>query len=383
MMGVATDKVLFVDDEPQLLDGIARSLRNHFDIRTATSAAEGLQTLKALGPFAVVVSDMRMPEMNGAQFLAKVRELAPDTVRIILSGQSDMQQTIAAVNEGNIFRFLSKPCETQSLLAAVGMGVEQHKLVTAERVLLEHTLTGAVNVLIEILSVVTPSAYSRARRLQGYVIGLAAALKLSEDWQWPLAALLSQIGCIALPKEMTSKVEANQQLTEEERRLFESHPQMASKMLESIPRLETVAAIIASQNAPLVDAEVFSDLRELPSRSAGHVLIRAAVDFDRQVMMGRSAKAASDALKAAKARLPSSLLEALCFLPLAGAERVMRSVRLIDLAPGMVLDEPLMTRRGFCLVPAGEEVTAALLARLRGIDSTIEVQEPFRVRVAT
>src|SRR5580693_8048611 len=162
--------VLFVDDEPHLLDGIARSLRAHFDIRTASSAAMGLQIVKGSGPFSVVVSDMRMPEMNGAQFLSKVREAAPDTVRIILSGQSDMQQTIAAVNEGNLFRFLSKPCDTQSLLAAIGMAVEQHELITAEKVLLEQTLTGAVNVLIEILSIVTPSAYSRARRLERYVV---------------------------------------------------------------------------------------------------------------------------------------------------------------------------------------------------------------------
>src|SRR5579864_3783237 len=137
--------VLFVDDEPHLLDGIARALRNEFDVRTATSAAEGLRVLKCSGPFAVVVSDMRMPEMNGAQFLGRVRELAPDTVRIILSGQSDMQQTIAAVNEGHIFRFLSKPCDTQSLLTVVRMGVEQHRLIVAEKVLLEQTLTGAVN----------------------------------------------------------------------------------------------------------------------------------------------------------------------------------------------------------------------------------------------
>jgi FixJ family two-component response regulator len=373
--------VLFVDDEPQLLDGIARSLRNHFAIRTASSAAEGLKVLQSVGPFAVVVSDMRMPEMNGAQFLGRVREMAPDTVRIILSGQSDTQQTIAAVNEGNIFRFLSKPCDTQSLLSAVRMGVEQHKLIMAEKVLLEQTLTGAVNILIEILSVVTPSAYGRARRLQRYVVALAAALSLGDNWQWRLAALLSQIGCIALPKEITAKVEADQQLTEEEHRLFESHPQMAAKMLEAIPRLETVAALVAGQNQSLTDAEVYGDLRQLSPRPAGLVLIRAAVEFDRQIMLGRSAKSAADALHQANVRLPPDLYDALCKLPAERCEHVMRSIRLIDLAPGMLLDEPLITRKGFCLVPAGQEITSALLARLRGIDSNIQVREPFRVQV--
>jgi CheY-like chemotaxis protein len=377
-----TASILFVDDEPHLLEGITRSLHNHFDIRTATSGAEGLQVLKGYGPFAVVVSDMRMPQMNGAQFLGKVRELAPDTVRIILSGQADLQQTIAAVNEGNIFRFLSKPCDTKSLLAALGMAVHQYALINAEKVLLEHTLIGAVNVLIDILGFVLPSAYSRARRLQRYVVALAGALQMGNNWQWPLAASLSQIGFISLPRDTAAQFEAGQELPDEERRLLESHPQMAAKMLDSIPRLETVAAIVASQNSPLTEAQVFGEPKQLDAKSAGCLLLHAAVAFDRQVTSGGTALAAVAALRKAKVRLPPAILDALRDLPIATCERVLRSIRLRDLAPGMQLDEPLMSRRGACLAPAGHEVTVAMLARLRGIDSTIEVQEPFRVRVS-
>jgi response regulator RpfG family c-di-GMP phosphodiesterase len=81
----------------------------------------------------LVVSDMRMPSMNGAQFLAKVREQKPDTVRMILSGQADLQATIAAVNEGHIYRFLSKPSAPEQLLAAIEDGFKQHRLLTAEK----------------------------------------------------------------------------------------------------------------------------------------------------------------------------------------------------------------------------------------------------------
>jgi YesN/AraC family two-component response regulator len=378
-----TETVLFVDDEALLLEGIARSLRNRFNVRIATSGAEGLRLLKEAGPFAVVVSDMRMPEMNGAQFLGKVREIAPDTVRIILSGQADLQQTISAVNEGNIFRFLSKPCETQSLITAIGMAVEQYRLIKAEKVLLEQTLTGAVKVLIEILGSVAPSAYSRARRLQRYNVDLAARLQLTENWQWPLAALLSQIGCISLPKEIVAKSEAGQEMTQEERHLFESHPLMAAKMLESIPRLEAVAAIVASQNAPLSNADIFKDIKALDIKAAGSILLHAAAEFDRHTVAGLTAADASEAMRKAKMNFPASVLEALRQLRAEGHERSLRSVRLIDLAAGMRLEEPLMTRKGICLVPAGQEVTLALLARLRGIDCNVQVQEPFRVQVPT
>jgi DNA-binding NtrC family response regulator len=75
-----SNRVLFVDDEQNVLDGIRRQLRNRLEVETANGAAAGLELIAAKGPFAVVVSDMRMPEMNGARFLAKVNEIAPDTV---------------------------------------------------------------------------------------------------------------------------------------------------------------------------------------------------------------------------------------------------------------------------------------------------------------
>jgi CheY-like chemotaxis protein len=375
------EPVLFVDDEPHLLEGIARALHSRFRVRTATSGAEGLHIVETAGPFAVVVSDMRMPEMDGVQFLSKVRDLCPDTVRIILSGQSDLLQAIAAVNEGNIFRFLSKPCSTQVLRAAVGTGVEQYQLIVSERELLEKTLTGAVNMLIEILGQVAPAAHGRARRLQRYVTALASALKLRDRWQWPLAALVSQIGCVSLPKDTLSKVEAGQELTDEEQRLYESHPQIAAHMLESIPRLEDVAAIVAAQNSPLTAEEISGGQKHWDVRSAGRILLRAAVEFDRQILHGNDAIASAVAIRRVGSGLPDTVIDALRLLPIAAREFSMRTIRVPDLAPGMILDEPLLTLKGVCLVPAGHEVTSTLLLRLRGINEAVRLKEPFRVRV--
>jgi CheY-like chemotaxis protein len=377
------DPVLFVDDEPHLLDGIARSLRQHYSIHTATSGEAGLTLLQTAGPFAVVVSDMRMPQMNGVQFLSKVASIAPDTVRVMLSGQADLKQTIAAVNEGHIYRFLSKPCSTQDLLAAMENAVQQHRLITSERVLLEQTLTGAVNMLLEILGVVTPSAHGRARRLQRYVNALTTALGLKANWQWPLAALLSQVGCITIAKDVLSKIEANQSLSDEEQALFDSHPRMAGKMLEAIPRLENVAAIVADQNTRLNDADAYGDLKELDVRATGRVLLRSAIEFDRQVVKHHTASEAAESVRGSSARIPQAIIELMRSLPIAGGECVVRAVRRVDLSPGMVLDEALVTRKGVCLVPAGHEVTSILLQRLCGIDGGIEVREPIRVQVPT
>src|SRR5690349_1193845 len=134
------DRVLFVDDEPNVLDGIRRQLRNRVDLETATSAAAGLELIRSRGPFAVVVSDMRMPEMDGARFLARVNEIAPESVRMVLTGQADLDSTIKAVNEGRIFRFLLKPCDPDTLQDVLKSGIEQYRLVNAEKLLLENTL---------------------------------------------------------------------------------------------------------------------------------------------------------------------------------------------------------------------------------------------------
>jgi response regulator RpfG family c-di-GMP phosphodiesterase len=377
-----SQRVLFVDDEPQVLEGIQRSLRKRVDLQTAPGGVEALRLIAEEGPFALVISDMRMPGMNGAQLLAKVREQEPDIVRMILSGQSDMQATIDAVNQGQIYRFLSKPCAADQLLLAIEDGLKQHQLVTAEKVLLEQTLNNCVKMLIEILGMVSPAASGRASRLQRYTVALAAALQLPDRWQWGLSALVSQIGCVALPSELLSKVEAGQTLTEEERRLHESHPEVAGKLLLAIPRLEDVAEIVTAQFGPLNFSGHPVDVRRWDVRSTGRLLLRAAFEFDRLTSRGARREAAADSLRASSLGFPACVIEALRSLATTNQERVIKQVRLRDLSTGMILDEDLVSSKGIRLVPAGHEVTRSLIVRLNSIASGVGVAEPFRVSVA-
>ena len=126
-----TGKVLFVDDEPLVLDALRRMLHDKFHIYTANSGEKGLASVEQNGPFAVVISDMRMPGMNGAEFLAHIRKDAPDTVRMLLTGFTDLDAAIAAVNEGNIFKFLTKPCRKDALVSAIDLGLAQYRSTVA------------------------------------------------------------------------------------------------------------------------------------------------------------------------------------------------------------------------------------------------------------
>ena len=158
------EKILCVDDEPNILNAYKRALRGTFLIETAAGGAEGLAILKGPDPFAVVVSDMRMPGMDGVEFLREVKQIVPDTVRIMLTGNSDQQTAIDAVNRGSIFRFLTKPCSPEDLSQAIDAAIQQYRLVMAEKELPEKTLTGCVKTLTDILSLVNPTAFSRAGR---------------------------------------------------------------------------------------------------------------------------------------------------------------------------------------------------------------------------
>jgi DNA-binding NtrC family response regulator len=161
-------KILCVDDEENVLRAFERNLRLHFEVETAVGPIAGLSAIAARGPYAVVISDLRMPEMDGIQFLATVRKQSPDTVRLILSGNADLQAAIAAVNEGSIFQFLTKPCPVDKLRSAIDGALKQYQLIIAERELLEHTLNGSVSMMTEVLSVVSPLAFSRSSRIRRY-----------------------------------------------------------------------------------------------------------------------------------------------------------------------------------------------------------------------
>ncbi|MBI5579397.1 MAG: SpoIIE family protein phosphatase [Deltaproteobacteria bacterium] len=128
-----SNRVLFVDDDPKILAAFQRQLRKKVTIETVESGAEGLDVLRRDGPFSVVVTDYCMPSMNGIEFLGRAREIAPETVRMLLTGSADLGTAIQAVNQGNIFRFLTKPCSPDNLLEAVQTGINEYRRSHKER----------------------------------------------------------------------------------------------------------------------------------------------------------------------------------------------------------------------------------------------------------
>jgi response regulator RpfG family c-di-GMP phosphodiesterase len=373
------EKILCVDDEQNVLDAFQRQLRKQYNLVLVTNGGEALKILNAQGPFAVVVSDMNMPGMNGIQLLARAKELAPDTVRIMLTGAGDFQTAIDAVNEGNIFRFLAKPCAAESLAKALEAGMAQYRLIMAERELLEKTLKGSIQAMVDILALTNPVAFSRALRVRHYAAQMAKILNLPDIWQFEVAALLSQVGCVTLPSEVLEKAFAGESLTPQEMEMFDAHPQVGGQLLVNIPRLDKIAQMITRQQKPLSGLALPSkdDSSYIPEMGA-HIL-KIVTDFDLLLSRGTSPEKAKGMLADKSSVYPTLLVEALAKVDTPKLEKTSRVVKVSELRNGMILAEDIRSHGGSLVVHKDQEVNDTLRQRLKNF--VVQGTIPDQVRV--
>jgi response regulator RpfG family c-di-GMP phosphodiesterase len=370
-------RILCVDDERQVLEGLTLNLRRAFQMETAGSGADGLKIIEEKEPFAVILSDMRMPGMDGATFLANARKASPDSVRVLLTGHSDMEATIRAVNSGQIFRFLTKPCPVDVLLAALKAAVEQHQLIVSERVLLEQTLHGSIKMLTDVLALANPAAFGRASRAKEMVGKMTKKLEVSPTWQVEMAAMLSQIGCITLPPDTVEKLYFGRPLAEDELPMVARLPAIADQLLAHIPRLEEVREILRHMDDRFEGPNAGGLRAE--SIPIGARILKVALAFDileasqltrlqaMAVLIGRHGDNDPRVLKALESLVEDSEQKALV------------PVKVQDLKEGMVLAADVVTPTGMLLIARGHEVTANLLERIKNFARRQGVKEPLQV----
>ncbi len=377
-----SDRILFVDDDSNLLASFQRQLRNQFLVDISSDGKLGLESITHQGPYAIIVSDFRMPGMDGVQFLSRAREIAPDSVRMLLTGYADVQTAIEAVNEGNIFRLLTKPCLPDTLTKALTAGIKQYQLVTAERELLEKTLSGSIKVLSEVLSLVNPEAFGRAARIARYVRQIASRMGLAEVWQFETAAMLSQIGWIILQEETLKKIYRGVELTKEEEQRFNMHPSIASDLIAKIPRMEKIAEIIAYQEKHFDGSGIPQDSRQGEQIPLGARILKAVLDFDALEASGNSKSAALRQLNQRGGWYDSQVLTALEAVMGIEAKYEVRNLKVWELKEKMILAEDIKNPRGILLIAKGMEVNRPLIERLKGYTSASIIKKPIRVIVA-
>jgi response regulator RpfG family c-di-GMP phosphodiesterase len=363
----ALARILYVDDDSNLLAGVRRQHRGRFEIRTEENPRVALEALAAGEKFSVIVSDLRMPGIDGFEVLRRAEQLMPEATRILLTGNADLETAKRAVNEGHVFRFLTKPCAPDELAAALRAAAELHDLRVAQRELLERTLRGAVQVLADVLGLVNPAAFGRASRVTRYVKAIVAKLALPDAWRYEVAAMLSQVGCVTVPPALIEKLDRGEELDAAERKMLAEHPRVAQQLLSGIPRLEEVAEMIRYQNdrcrspggAPAAEAV---EAKDLPM---GSRILKIALDLDELETREGSRPAALAKLLARRDHYDAEMLEIVEEALTAGAAEEIVEVEIAALVVGMTVAEDIRTVDGLLLVSAGQPVNVGMIQRLQ------------------
>lgn len=298
-------RVLCVDDEPLMLESLEDSLRRRFDVETTTNGFEALRMLSG-GDYDVVLSDLRMPMINGARFLTLAREHAPETVRVMLTGGSKVDDAAAAVNEGEIFRFLMKPCSRRDLIEALDSAVTRREAIVQERTEREQTLRETVRSFCELAARVDPDGPARGEYVRKLAVMLATeAGVVTPLWELERACELMALGALALPAELRADLARDRRLPQDRVTELEHLPGLAAPFLRRIPRLGPIAALLQGAADALVP--MVHGVAGTPPASR---VLRIALDFGLLEREGVPAETVMESLRSRADRYDPQLLDA-------------------------------------------------------------------------
>lgn len=411
----AMEGILFVDDEENILASLRRLLRRQpYRCYFATSAEEGLRLLET-EQIDLVVSDMRMPVMDGAQFLAKIRQKHPSVVRMLLTGHSDISATIDALNRGGIFRYISKPWDDAELLEIISQGLRIRKLEREKLRLLELTrmqnkklvsftedlelrvksrteelkqtadmldmayqqLKDSYNSFMRIFSTVISArphlAKSRAQLVADLALKLAVVMELPEYETQTIyfAALLMDLGKLSLPDDLLERAESR--LTTSDMPIYQRYPVLGAMTLMAIPELESTAALIR-EHTEYVDGSGFPDKLRGNKVSRGARVIRVARDFvgfqtglmraDRLTPENAYAAIQAGAGKRYDAFVVRTLEPLVAEFSVDAAMAHEDRTDVHNLTPGMILSRDVLNANGILLITKNFELSASVIEKL-------------------
>lgn len=367
-------RILCVDDDERLLAGLELRLRRRFDVSTATSAAEALAKLGRSTPFAAVISDMRMPHADGARFLSAIRRVAPQTTRILLTGQADVTSAIAAVNDGEIFRFLLKPIDAPALIAVLDEAVARHRELVAQLTLTEEVLRGTIDLLTTSMASLSPNLAVQCNRARALVADVAQEAAPRQAWVAELAAVAIHLALADVAPDLALRWRVRLPLHAEDVRSIDTAMRHTVALLRRIPQAEPICeAIIAI--APRADGKAWG----VPSAAAAIPvrILHLAMHFDAALQRGVSA---DETLAELRAGATPEDLPLIALLAAAPSQFEPGSTRgpLGRVQPGRRITHDVRLPNGVLFLPKGHDVTLATLDMLDALDEASR-----QVRVVT
>lgn len=405
------EAILIVDDEENVLSSLRRLLRpDGYRIFTASGAEQALEILST-NPIALVISDNAMPGTSGIELLRRVRESWPDVIRVMLTGYADLQSATAAINQDEVYRFVSKPWDPQEFRLMVRQAVNQFRLVQENRHMhqliqeqnralkgwneslqqaveqrtqeirsknaelerlysrLKASFFNTIKVFTGFIELRNPSFGGHARRVTLITRSICRELKLNEELSGSveIAALLHDIGKISLPDELLRRDERF--LNMKERSLLEQHPVMGQAVLQTIDDLEAIALMVRHHHERW-DGRGYPDRLQGEAIPLGARIIAVANAFDhhQQSKVGSAMDFVEGQLvQGAGGAFDPSILAALeraTQIPSEATRGREIALNVLELKEGMVTSRDVTTHSGMLIVPRGEPLRPAILSRL-------------------
>lgn len=410
-------KVLFVDDEPNILSSLQRLLRKEsIQFRCTSSPHEAIKWIEEES-FAVIVSDHRMPEMVGTVLLEKIKEISPDTVRIILTGYADMSATLDAINKGSVYRFLAKPWNEQEMVLTLRQAVAQHSLVqenarlqklthnqnlelkdlnlsleqkveerTAEVLKLhgelEKSFLAAVRALAGFTEMTSPHLGGHSRRVAARCKAMAKLLGLSggDSVQLEVAALVHDIGELVIPAEILRKPTASLKGTELHQ--WQAHVFKGEGVLRMVPHFEKAAQMVRHHHEHFNGTGFPNGLKGEAIPIGSRII--AVVDAYENMLYRRMSQPVSNPESAldwlknqGSADFDPTIVEAFSkYLKNEIDKKSTDEIQLTmsELREGMILSRDIRNHLGALLLPAGTALSQEQLARMMNFQVTDQVE---------
>jgi len=388
----SSPRVLCVDDDAAVLRALRRVLAGTYDVAIAVGGLAGLEAIRdASAPFAVVITDLRMPELSGIGLLQCVRQQSPQTARVLLTGNADVASATAAVNAGEVFRFLTKPCAPDALLEAVGAACAHHQRVAAQlradgidtpqpdapdtphaapAVEREHarsavpsrapsgsrtrggSLSELVLALNAMLAAVHPVARTCAARIEWRASSMLERLDLGIDEHVRAAAALSQLGAISLSPEVAERIYGSLPLSAADAGIAAGIRARTSELIADVPALALARQIVwrDPQGDP---ADLASDTSEI---ELGTVIVDVACVLDDGQRKGRDVGRVLAELQLHHGERHAGLMDSLHAEIDSLAGHGVRMLRLRDASPEMTLATDVFTPNGLLMACRGQRI---------------------------
>lgn len=343
---MSTEKydVLFVDDDPNILKAINRNLHGKYKVCVSSNIDEAVKLIGKHN-FPIVFSDMQMPQMNGADFLIIVKEKSPDSIRILLTGETDVSDAIKAINESDIYKILLKPCSHEKICSTIDTALKLYNAQKIEELLMDKSLKGFVHIMLDLLNVISPEIFKRSIDITKIVRSPRTNFTLLEPWSFEVSCLLMYLGSVHYKIYNFDKIYGTENLEKVIRK--------SASLLSKVPKFEPVHQILNEL------ADYYSNKVIIQTLDSDSKTLKLLVDY-------HSLVGDSKLQEKLKAMYSCEIIKTLPSLfGKQAKQKKALEVSVGKLSPGMITTEDVKTTSGSIIISKGETVIDRHISTLK------------------